>query len=117
MLSYAELLCFLLLMCCAEHCGVALRSATLCRVVLFCVELRWIMVLCYIARRNRLILTHDGCYGSCMLQQGSIPVAQCTSLPGPSRSGKEWSYSGVECKNSHGSSERKTWKKRVKETM
>ena len=48
MLSCAELLCVLLLMCCAdrhEHCGVALRCVALYSVVLFYVKLRWIMVL------------------------------------------------------------------------
>ena len=44
-LSYAELLCVLLFMSCAEHCGVALRCVAWCSVVLFCFELCCIMVL------------------------------------------------------------------------
>ena len=122
-------MCYSFALRCVVFCSVGLCSAivllfisalccvALCILVLYWVELRCSMVLCflcYIVRRNWLILTQDRFHDNSALQQGSNPMAHCTTLPGPSCSGNWWLYSCIESKNSYGNSERKTLKEREK---
>lgn len=95
-LFYIVLLCRVALRCVAMHCVtvVLCRAVVLRWVGLYSTVMTWFSALYhgvglhYIVGRNWPILTRDGCHSNCALQQGSIHEAQCTSLLGPSCSGK-----------------------------